>query len=161
MANKTTAKSRPIQWSTWRIKWLRSLRRKSDSWWASAAGDLEEIYNVRNVRLAGCSVIDGNVSSPTQVLQLSLWERKRGDYVSFQWRPTVKPLWNKRANGRLTPVKNASLCVKRGRIRRLDKELFRGKSGTFLKKRPLYGVTPETYHGPDMPILDSNWYEEQ
>jgi len=35
---------------------------------------------------------------------------------------------------------------------RLDKALFRGKTGMFLKKCPLYGVTPETFHKPGMPI---------
>eukprot|EP00555_Chaetoceros_dichaeta_P011468 CAMPEP_0198262182 /NCGR_PEP_ID=MMETSP1447-20131203/10742_1 /TAXON_ID=420782 /ORGANISM="Chaetoceros dichaeta, Strain CCMP1751" /LENGTH=367 /DNA_ID=CAMNT_0043950337 /DNA_START=3 /DNA_END=1103 /DNA_ORIENTATION=- len=50
---------------------------------------------------------------------------------------------------------------------RLDKALFSGKAGRFLKNCPLYGVTPEAYHKPGMPMSlfadanDSSWDQEQ
>lgn len=50
---------------------------------------------------------------------------------------------------------------------RLDKSLFRGKTGAFLKKCSLYGVTPETFHKKGMPFrlfidnYDERWCSEK
>lgn len=140
--------------------------------------DLEGIYSVRTVRLAGAGVVEEPLFILANLTAMSALPKEIRAFcrpatnfedlaVSF-----VHDLHEKlreRMGRELTP-ENSSLLLKKSLDEtcekwsgRLDKELFRGKRGSFLKKCPLYNVHQNTFLGPDMPMsrfidnLDQEW----